>query len=148
MDREAFPQRLKKLRKEKGLTQAELAEELGVAMNTVSIWELGKRMPDDKTIEKIARYFVTPVNYLLGLSEFGDLDSLMSEVLRIKRLQGYADDTDQLVAMELSAPERQVIDMYRDLSTEGQEQLLAIVKIAYLMEKDNGKLQSQKNGKD
>ena len=40
-----FPERLKQLRKEKGLTQVTLAETLGVSKGTVAMWETGKRMP-------------------------------------------------------------------------------------------------------
>ena len=54
-----FGERLRKLRTSRGLTQAKLAEELGVSMNIVSIWELGKRMPEEKTLTKLANYFLT-----------------------------------------------------------------------------------------
>ena len=37
---------LQELRKEKGLTQEQLAEQLGVARRTVSRWETGANMPD------------------------------------------------------------------------------------------------------
>lgn len=37
---------LKDLRKEKELTQEQLAEELGVSGRTISRWETGKNMPD------------------------------------------------------------------------------------------------------
>ena len=37
---------LKDLRKEKGITQEQLAEKLGVSGRTISRWETGKNMPD------------------------------------------------------------------------------------------------------
>ena len=37
---------LQELRKEKGLTQEQLAEQMGVARRTVSRWETGSNMPD------------------------------------------------------------------------------------------------------
>lgn len=37
---------LQKLRKEKGFTQEQLAEQMGVARRTVSRWETGSNMPD------------------------------------------------------------------------------------------------------
>ena len=40
-----FPERLKDLRKEKGMTQIELATALGVSSGTVAMWETGKRKP-------------------------------------------------------------------------------------------------------
>ena len=36
---------IKKLRKEKGMTQAEFSEKLGVARGTVAMWETGKSNP-------------------------------------------------------------------------------------------------------
>ena len=81
-----FAERLRKLRKEKGLSQAELAHELNVASNTVSIWELGKRMPEEKTIKQIATYFVTAEEYLLGENEYPDLDSMVEELRRLNRI--------------------------------------------------------------
>lgn len=39
--------RLKELRNEAGITQSALAEELGIAMNTLSKWERGESQPND-----------------------------------------------------------------------------------------------------
>ena len=46
-----------KLRTEKGWTQHELADRLNVSRSLVSMWELGTRMPDYLTVEKIAGLF-------------------------------------------------------------------------------------------
>ncbi|EPU98761.1 helix-turn-helix domain-containing protein [Streptococcus dysgalactiae subsp. dysgalactiae] len=61
-----FPQRLKKLRKEKGLTQKELGERLGVKQNTFTNWENGKREPNLSTILKLAEILETTTDNLLG----------------------------------------------------------------------------------
>ena len=61
-----FPQRLKKLRKEKGLTQKELGERLGVKQNTFTNWENGKREPNLSTILKLAEILETTTDDLLG----------------------------------------------------------------------------------
>ena len=45
------------LRKEKKLTQFQLAEELGVSDKTVSKWERGICLPESATVEKIINYF-------------------------------------------------------------------------------------------
>ena len=52
-----FEERLRQLRKEKGLSQKELAEALNVANTTVSIWERGLRKPEMDTLEKVRNYF-------------------------------------------------------------------------------------------
>ena len=44
---------LKLLRKEKNLTQEQLAEQLGVSTRTVSRWENGNNMPDISLLSEI-----------------------------------------------------------------------------------------------
>lgn len=43
---------LQTLRKEKGMTQEQLAEKLGVARRTVSRWETGSNMPDLDVLDR------------------------------------------------------------------------------------------------
>lgn len=58
---------LQELRKEKGLSQEQLAEQLGVARRTVSRWETGSNMPDlDILIELSERYEVDLREILSG----------------------------------------------------------------------------------
>ena len=38
-----FAERIKMLRKEKGITQVELAEAMGLSKGTIAMWEVGKR---------------------------------------------------------------------------------------------------------
>ena len=48
---------LKELRREKGITQEQLAEELGVSGRTISRWETGSNMPDISLLVEIAGFF-------------------------------------------------------------------------------------------
>ena len=48
---------LKHLRKEKGITQEKLSEELGVSGRTISRWETGENMPDISLLVEIAEFF-------------------------------------------------------------------------------------------
>ncbi len=64
-----FKERLKELRNEINLSQAQLAKELDVSQRCISSWETGFRQPDLKTLEKIAKYFNVSADYLLGLDE-------------------------------------------------------------------------------
>ena len=57
---------LKELRKEKNITMKKLGEKIGVAESTISLYESGKRQPDNVTLLKIADYFNVSVDYLLG----------------------------------------------------------------------------------
>ena len=58
---------LKDLRKEKKLTQTELASYLCTTQDSISLWELGKSYPDIPTLIKIAKFFEVTTDYLLGL---------------------------------------------------------------------------------
>jgi putative transcriptional regulator len=61
-----FNENLKNLRKQKGLSQEELAERLHVVRQTVSKWEKGLSVPDADLLIQIAEIFETSVSTLLG----------------------------------------------------------------------------------
>lgn len=60
--------KLKQLRQEAHLTQAELAKELNVGQSTLSNWENENRTPDADTLARISEYFGVSVDYLLETS--------------------------------------------------------------------------------
>ncbi len=61
-----FGTRLRQLRKEKNITQNELAEWLGVTQQAVGKWETGKSSPDQATLMKLADLFGVSLDSLLG----------------------------------------------------------------------------------
>jgi len=61
-----FGKLLRQLRKEKGLTQAELARLISIGESTVSFYESGKRQPDYETLIRLANIFRVSVDQLLG----------------------------------------------------------------------------------
>lgn len=60
--------RLKKLRKDKSISQKKLAEELNLSPSTIAMYETNKRKPDSETLEKISSFFEVSIDYLLGLT--------------------------------------------------------------------------------
>lgn len=58
--------RLKKLRKDINLTQAELSHRLSISRSSLSLYEINKRDPDSETIKKIADFFEVSLDYLYG----------------------------------------------------------------------------------
>lgn len=64
-----FTERVRKLRKERGLSQAELANILGVGKTTISNYETEYSAPDIKMLERIADLFGVTVDYIMGRSE-------------------------------------------------------------------------------
>lgn len=65
-----FPQRLKELRTDLELKQAELAEILAVDQRSISNWEKGVREPDFAMLIKIARFFEVSTDFLVGLTDY------------------------------------------------------------------------------
>ena len=61
--------RLRELRKEKNYTQTTLARMLGVAANTISNYEQGKRKPQYDLLVAIAEIMDTSTDYLLGKTD-------------------------------------------------------------------------------
>ena len=62
----SFNEILKQLRNRDNLSQAELAQKLGVAKSTIGMYESGKREQDFETLESIADFFNVDMNFLLG----------------------------------------------------------------------------------
>lgn len=63
-----FMVELKKYRESANLSQAMLANKLGVSQATVGMWESGKREPNFSTLCKLADYFGVSTDCLLGRS--------------------------------------------------------------------------------
>ena len=57
---------LQELRKEKGLTQEQLAEKMNVARRTVSRWETGSNMPDLDILIELADYYEVDLREILS----------------------------------------------------------------------------------
>lgn len=62
-----FAERLRELRKERGIGQIGLAKELDVGKSVVSLWELGKCEPTLSKLIAMARFFGVSIDYLAGL---------------------------------------------------------------------------------
>lgn len=61
--------RLKELRSESGRKQHEVAKYLGITRPAYTAYESGSRQPDLETVKKLAEYFNTTTDYLLGKSD-------------------------------------------------------------------------------
>ena len=58
------------LRKERGLSQKEVAKRLNIAQNTLSNYELGNRSIDNDLLIKLAELFQVSTDYLLGIGQY------------------------------------------------------------------------------
>ena len=69
MDNISFSENLRNLRKEKKISQQQLADKLQVAQSTVGMWEAGKRTPKLEEIERLAKMLNVTVSRLIGRHE-------------------------------------------------------------------------------
>lgn len=82
MDQQKIGCFIKSLRLEKGLTQEQLAEVLGVTNRSVSRWENGNNLPDLSVLLELAKYFEVDVGDVLGGErKDGNMDEKMKETL-------------------------------------------------------------------
>ncbi len=59
-----FKDILKDLRKEKGLTQEQLAKEINFSLSIINKWENGKKLPNYNALRILADFFVVPMEVL------------------------------------------------------------------------------------
>lgn len=78
-----FAERLKQLRKDYGITQAELAKEISVTQQAVGLWESGRSIPHSDALRKIGMRFSITLDELLGI-ERCDYSSLKKRVDKLE----------------------------------------------------------------
>lgn len=103
-------ERLKTLRKTTGLSMKEFGSYFGLAESTISLYENGKRQPDNDTILRFADYFGVSVDYLLGREEKTPSDGNLSE------------------------GEKMLLDLFNRVPEEKQELLLQLIRTALEMQ--------------
>lgn len=86
--------RLKELRQEKGLSQKELAKDIGVHYRTLQNWENGKAEIKQDKAQQLADHFGVSVGYLLGYEETPD--SLLEEIASDLNRQLTKDEKEDL----------------------------------------------------
>ena len=70
-----FGNRLRKLRKDRKLTQQQLAELIGVKNSVISFYEVGERIPSLDILRKLALALHVTADYLLGIERTAILDA-------------------------------------------------------------------------
>lgn len=72
--RNVFPERLKKLRKDKGMTQEEVAKLLNIKRSTYGEYERGKILPPIEKVKHLSEILDTDPQYLVGWDSKYDVD--------------------------------------------------------------------------
>ena len=96
-----FSERLKKLRKDTGLTQVDVASKLGISQQAYASWERGVKKPTQDNLVNIAQILNVSVDYLVGnLQETSDeLDNI--ELLFRMNSKGLTDEEKEIFKKEL-----------------------------------------------
>ena len=96
---------LKELRKEKNITQDQLAEEMGVARRTVSRWETGSNMPDMDILIDISDFYKVDLREILdGERKNEQMDKEMKEtVLKVAEYESEGKRRNAIVVIVYSA---------------------------------------------
>lgn len=96
-----FSERLKKLRKDTGLTQVDVASKLGISQQAYASWERGVKKPTQDNLVKIAQVLNVSVDYLVGNSEekTDELDNI--ELLFRMNSKGLTEEEKKVFRKEL-----------------------------------------------
>lgn len=78
--------RIRELREDKDLRQADVAEQTGIDQRTLSNYETGKTNPDSFAIIKLSEFFEVSTDYLLGVTDYNYHNSqhILNEISSIQ----------------------------------------------------------------
>ena len=100
---------LRWLREEAGISQQSLANTIGVSQQSVNKYENHNVEPDIDTLSKLADFFETSVDFLVGHTD-------------VRR------KIEPMSAYELNAAESELVDRFRKLNTVQRDAVLAVMK--------------------
>lgn len=130
-----FNEKLQELRKQKGITQEELAEELYVSRTAISKWESGRGYPNIDSLRAISKYFSVSLDELLSSDEvltIAEEDNKQKEKHLRDMVFGLLDCS---VAMFLFLPffGQRVEGVIQEVSLLSLTEIEPYVKIPYLI---------------
>lgn len=144
-----FGKNVAQLRKKKGVTQAELAEVIGVKKAAISKIELGTSYPTFANLDKIARYFKATPNELFGTSTDIELERAViktdkysekaEKIIRaVSKIEEYSEKADRILyTLERIDELERILDSSQDYSNE-VIYILDRLTYAPIMETDKG----------
>lgn len=108
-----FGSKLQYERETQGIRQAELAQAIGVAPNSVSYYENGKSLPSLDLAVQMADFFHVSMDYLLSRTEYNNysnvtVKSVAETLIKLSQLQGVkviADPTKNTASIEFQGSE-------------------------------------------
>lgn len=122
-----FSSRLKKLRKESGYTQQELAKKVGVKRATIAGYETKGKEPNYTTLKELAAIFDCSTDYLLGRVAKKNPQAKLRQLIPTKTLE-LLDEEDIQFLIELSQDEQRQV-LLRESRNLTNQDLVKIIKI-------------------
>ncbi|MBR5649068.1 helix-turn-helix domain-containing protein [Pseudobutyrivibrio sp.] len=108
-------EKIKKARNMRGISQAKLAEELGIASSAVAAYETGKRIPKIELREQIARVLMADPLDLSGLELTEDDERRIFNKLLIKYSKDIVKNNDGTISVVLPEEYANLQEMYKQL---------------------------------
>ncbi|MBQ2546214.1 MAG: helix-turn-helix transcriptional regulator, partial [Clostridia bacterium] len=99
-----FNKKLQELRKNSGLTQEELAEQLFVSRTAISKWESGRGYPSIDSLKEIARFFSVTVDELICTEEILSAAEEEKQAFAGRTVSFISNTLDLLTALLLFLP--------------------------------------------
>lgn len=88
MDKEKTGKMIRQARIDKGYTQSELGDLVGVSNKAISRWENGETFPDIGVIEPLAQMLELRIQDIITGTKDSDQDTAITEVVRVAKIQG------------------------------------------------------------
>ena len=120
-----FSENLSRLRKEKGIKQEALANDMKVSRQTVSKWENGTAMPDFKKLNALAEYFGVTMDELLGFSNDKNNNDNINDYTK--------EYINELITLENMQSSEKIKELYKKLKTCAVIFCVALTVIIFFM---------------
>ena len=90
-----FSENLKKIRKEKGLSQEALSEKLNIVRQTISKWEKGLSIPDGDMLIKLSQVLEIPVETLLGTNGTLENKDAVNQAIQLQIINSLLENSNR-----------------------------------------------------
>ena len=109
--------KIRELRKNRGLTMKQLGDILGLAESTISQYENGKRQPAYETLLRLSEHFGVSVGYILGAEE-----------KKTPLVNGDEELTELLETLKTRPECRMLFQLSKDATKEDVEKVIRIIE--------------------
>lgn len=130
-----FNERLRLLRQERGFSQQELADRIGLSKSSINMYERGEREPGIDTLKRIAAFFNVDIDFLLGKQKSLILGAKLSQNVaqNIQHHRQQANLSQKQFADLLGVDEDTVINLENGQKKLDKEMLYKICDVLMLI---------------